>query len=128
LYRRGRATPLEVDTRSYTNLYDLNLVRGHWLVSRVAAVDGATAARLAAARRRAIDPPHGLWRRVPGSWYSLAQIRWRSGATYDGMGTPLAGRARHRHSGASMARILCHAISANVYQCGCRKVALQEGA
>jgi hypothetical protein len=49
LYRRGRATPLEVDNSSYTNLYDLNLVGGHWLVSRVAAVDDATAARLAAA-------------------------------------------------------------------------------
>ena len=49
LYRRGRATPLEVDTSSYTNLYDLNWVGGRWLVSRVAAVDDATAARLAAA-------------------------------------------------------------------------------
>ena len=35
LYRRGRATPLEIDTGSYTNLYDLNLVRGHWLVLRL---------------------------------------------------------------------------------------------
>src|SRR5205085_3894453 len=49
LYRRGRATPLEVDTGSYTNLYDLNRVGRHWLVSRVAALDDATAARLAAA-------------------------------------------------------------------------------
>jgi ARC6-like, IMS domain len=48
LNRRGRATPLEVDTGSYTNLYDLNRVGGHWLVSRVAALDDATAARLAA--------------------------------------------------------------------------------
>ena len=50
LYRRGRARPLEVDTGSYTNLYDLNRVDGRWLVSRVAAVDNATAARLVAAR------------------------------------------------------------------------------
>ena len=49
LYRRGWATPLEVDAGSYTNLHDLKRVRGHWLVSRVAAVDDATAARLAAA-------------------------------------------------------------------------------
>jgi hypothetical protein len=49
LYRRGRATPLEVDTGSYTNLYDLNRVGRRWLVSRVAALDDATAARLAAA-------------------------------------------------------------------------------
>jgi hypothetical protein len=31
LYRRGRATPLEVDTGTYTNVYDLKRVRGHWL-------------------------------------------------------------------------------------------------
>ena len=37
------------DTGSYTNLYDLNRVGGHWLVSRVAALDDATTARLAAA-------------------------------------------------------------------------------
>jgi hypothetical protein len=49
LYRRGRATPLEIDTGTYTNLYDLNRVGGRWLVSRVAAVDDATAARLATA-------------------------------------------------------------------------------
>jgi ARC6-like, IMS domain len=49
LYRRGRVTPLEVDNASYTNLYDLNRVGGRWLVSRVAALDDATAARLAAA-------------------------------------------------------------------------------
>ena len=53
LYRRGRAAPLEVDARSYTNLYDLNLVDGRWLVTRVAGLDDATAARLAAA------PPAG---------------------------------------------------------------------
>jgi hypothetical protein len=50
LYRRGRATPLQVDNSSYSNLYDLNRVDGRWLVARVAAVDDATAARLAAAR------------------------------------------------------------------------------
>jgi ARC6-like, IMS domain len=49
LYRRGRATPLEVDNGSYTNLYDLNRVDGRWLVWRVAALDDATAARLATA-------------------------------------------------------------------------------
>jgi hypothetical protein len=49
LYRRGRVTPLEIETGTYTNLYDLNRVGGRWLVSRVAALDDATAARLAAA-------------------------------------------------------------------------------
>jgi hypothetical protein len=48
LYRHGRATPLEVDEASYTNLYDLDRVGGRWLVARVAAVNDATAARLAA--------------------------------------------------------------------------------
>ena len=47
LYRCGRAALLEVDTGAYTNLYDLNRVGGLWLVSRVAALDDATAARLA---------------------------------------------------------------------------------
>ena len=57
LYRRGRATALEVDTGSYTNLCDRNRVGGHWWVSRVAAVDDATAARLGAAPPASCSAP-----------------------------------------------------------------------
>jgi hypothetical protein len=49
LSRRGRATPLEVDTGAYTNLYESQPRAWALVSSRVAAVDDTTAARLAAA-------------------------------------------------------------------------------